>query len=60
MATGTAKGDEPLAEPERSNPFAIEDVECPQAEVEDFLFMEDDFAAFSGMARHRIDRNCPD
>jgi hypothetical protein len=56
LATGTAKGNWPLAGSERPNPFFVKDVECRQAKVEDFLFMEDDFAALSCVARHRIER----
>jgi hypothetical protein len=56
LATAAApKGHAPLtgACPQR---FAVEDVECRQALVEDFLLPEDRFAARGGVARHRVQR----
>jgi hypothetical protein len=48
--------DEPPAGSEGSSPFFVENVECRQADVEDFVFTKYNFVAHSSLASHRIKR----
>jgi hypothetical protein len=51
QATRLAKGDGPFASPERPNPFFVEDGECRQADVGDFLLTESEFVTRSSVLR---------
>ena len=52
LATSTPSGDPPHAG--LRDAFFVEDVECRQADVENFLFTERDLVAYFSVARLRI------
>ena len=54
LATGLAKNEGPLAGPKGFSHFFVEDIECRQADVGDFLVTESDFVARSCALRQHV------